>query len=192
MNQPENYMSSTFLSMARWHSPWWQGEWLPDNGYPEFYLRSCCGFDALQMQMNIEVPADKALKNQARSTKVIALMCEGAEARLTYPFAEELQHRLADQGFHTWTLDTTHNLHNQLMKLKASDLLVTVPGDGQWLAATVDCPSLVICGEVDPRMLMPDYATDPVSPENPEPMPAEELAQSIVSIFEQETEDANR
>lgn len=188
VNQPQNYMSSTFLSMARWHSPWWQGDLLPDNGYPEFYLRSCCGFDGLEMQMNIDIPADKALRKQSKTKKVIALLCEAAEAKLSYPFAAELEKLLREQGFYVWTVDSAQNTRNLLMQLKASDLLVTVPGDGQWLANTVSCPSLVICSDVDPRMLMPDYATDPVTADKPGPIAAKELAESIASVFEQESD----
>ncbi|GGD72406.1 glycosyltransferase family 9 protein [Lacimicrobium alkaliphilum] len=192
VNQPQNYMSSTFLSMARWHSPWWQGDLLPDNGYPEFYLRSCCGFDDLEMELNIDVPADKALKNQSKTKKVIALQCEATEAKLSYPFKTEMEKLLREQGFYVWTVESAQNTRNQLMQLKASDLLVTVPGDSQWLASTVSCPSLVICGDVDPRMLMPDYATDPVTADNPQPIAAAELAESITSVFEQENDNADR
>ena len=67
------YMNSSWFSMARWHTPWWEGAFTPDNGYPEFYLRSCCGFEELVMNMTIDVPPDSKLQQQQRAQNVIAL-----------------------------------------------------------------------------------------------------------------------
>ena len=60
-------------------------------------------------------------------------------------------------------------MRQTLAQLAMTDLLITVPSAPQWLAASVGCKSLVITGEVDPRTIMPDYATDmssePVDPQ---------------------------
>ena len=40
--------------MAKWHRPWW--EHVPDISYPDFYLKTCCGFDH---NLHIEHPASQ-------------------------------------------------------------------------------------------------------------------------------------
>ncbi|MBN7826352.1 hypothetical protein J0A66_14045 [Bowmanella dokdonensis] len=189
VNDPVSYMQSSFFSMHRWHTPWWQSSLLPDNGYPEFYLRTCCGFDELEMDWSVDVPADQRLKKIGKQKKIIALAPQARTAERSYPFAQALQGILQDMGYHVWTgFDGKIPLRQTLMQLKATDLLVTAPSAPQWLASTVGCPSLVVCGDVDPRTLMPDYATDP----HDGPIPAEQLAESIHSIFEDEQSEAHQ
>ncbi|WP_343846537.1 hypothetical protein [Bowmanella denitrificans] len=185
VNDPASYMQSSFFSMVRWHTPWWQGGLVPDFGYPEFYLRSCCGFDQLDMDMSIQVAADQELKRIGKQQKVIALAPQSRTPERAYPFADELKAELEKRGYHVWTgFDGSVSLRQTLMQLKASDLLVTAPSAPQWLATAVGCPSLVICGDVDPRTLMPDYATDP----HEGPIPALQLAESIDSIFSEQAQ----
>lgn len=161
VNDPAEYMHSTFFCMERWHQPWWLGEYLPSGGYPEFYLRSCCSFDLHDLDTEIEVEADKALLKLKQKQKVIALAPDTRTPERTYPHAKALTQLLESQGYHVWSqFDGSIPLSQTLAKLKASDLLVTAPSAPQWLAAAVGCPSLVISGTVDPRTLMPDYATD--------------------------------
>jgi len=62
--------------------------------------------------------------------------------------------------------------------------MVTIPSASQWLATAVGCPSLVICGQIDPRTLMPEYATDQTTV----PIPAQDIFESIESIFEQQVQ----
>ena len=181
VNNPEQYMQSSWFSMVRWHTPWWLSGFVPDNGYPEFYLRSCCGFDNIKMDMSIDVKADAKLEQTRQYKKVIALALSARTEERNYPYAKELEQLLKDKGYFVWTgFDGSVSMAKTLKKLKASDLLVTVPSAPQWLATAVDCPSLVVCGEVDPRTLMPDYATDPSSI----PVAAKDLVESIESVFE--------
>ena len=48
--------------------------------------------------------------------------------------------------------------------LKASDLMVCKPSGNRWYAQAVDCPTLLISGASEPALLMPEFATDPLSP----------------------------
>lgn len=161
VNDPAQYMQSTFFCMERWHQPWWLGEHLPSGGYPEFYLRSCCSFDLHDLDTEIKVEADKALLELKQKQRVIALAPDTRTPERTYPYAKELKVLLEAKGYYVWSnFDGSLPLQQTLAKLKASDLLVTAPSAPQWLAAAVGCSSLVISGTVDPRTLMPDYATD--------------------------------
>ena len=161
VNDPARYMHSTFFSMERWHQPWWLGEHLPSGGYPEFYLRSCCSFDLHDLDTEIKVEADKTLLELKQKQRVIALAPDTRTPERSYPFARELTTLLESNGYHVWSnFDGSLPLSQTLAKLKASDLLVTAPSAPQWLATAVGCPSLIISGTVDPRTLMPDYATD--------------------------------
>src|SRR5690606_27310336 len=94
VNDPAAYIHSSFFGMARWHSPWWESSFLPDNGYPEFYLRSCCGFDQLDMDWHIEVKADHQLKKIGKKQKVIALAPQARTAERNYPYGEQLRQLL--------------------------------------------------------------------------------------------------
>jgi len=159
VNDPAQYMHSTFFSMERWHQPWWLGEYLPSGGYPEFYLRSCCSFDLHDLDTEIEVEPDKHFLGLKQ--KVIALAPDTRTPERTYPYGKQLTELLEAKGYYVWSnFDGSLPLSQTLAKLKASDLLVTAPSAPQWLASAVACPSLVISGTVDPRTLMPDYATE--------------------------------
>ena len=183
VHNPANYMDSTFFAMARWHTPWWEFGNLPDYGYPEFYLRHCCGFNDIQMDMKIEVDVNPSLRKIRKKQKVIAMATEARTAERHYPHDKELKRNLEKAGFHVWTgFDGSIPMRKTLSKLKATDLLVTVPSAPQWLATTVECPSLIILGDVDGRTLMPDYATE----QTKTPIPAEELTESIISIFSED------
>lgn len=183
VHDPANYMESTFTAMSSWHMPWWEFGYLPDYGYPEYYLRRCCGFDDISMDMSIKVDANPTLERLQKKQKVIALACDARTEERNYPHQKQLTKLLEKKGYHVWTgFDGKDSMRKTLSKLKATDLLVTVPSAPQWLATTVGCPSLVIVGQVDARTLMPDYATEasvvPVAPE--------QLFDSICSIFEED------
>lgn len=181
VHNPANYMSSTFFGMSRWHTPWWEYGTVPDFGYPEFYLRQCCGFADIEMNMQIDVDASHKLAKIGNKQKVIALATEARTAERSYPFGKELQKLLEKAGFHVWSgFDGSQPMRKTLSMLKSSDLLITVPSAPQWLATTVSCPSLVVVGEVDARTLMPDYATE----SSKVPVPAAELVESVNSIFD--------
>lgn len=181
VHDPANYMSSTFFGMARWHTPWWEFGTVPDFGYPEFYLRQCCGFADIEMNMAIEVDANHTLDKIKKKQMVIALAADARTAERSYPYGEDLKKSLEKAGFHVWTgFDGSQSMRKTLSMLKSSDLLITVPSAPQWLATTVNCPSLVIVGDVDARTLMPDYATE----RSATPIPAKELTESVLSLFE--------
>ncbi|WP_438864907.1 glycosyltransferase family 9 protein [Neptunicella sp.] len=186
VNDPAAYMDSSFMGMSRWHTPWWESAFLPDNGYPEFYLRSCCSFDQLEMNWQIDVKADHQLKKIAKKKKVIALAPHARTAERHYPHGDKLKTLLEQAGFHVWTgFDGRVSMRQTLAQLKSSHLLVTAPSAPQWLAATVGCPSLVICGDVDPRTLMPDYATDQTTTA----IAPEAMLESIESIFAEQANE---
>lgn len=159
VNNPENYMQSSWLSMHQWHTRWWESPSAPDGGYPEFYLKRCCSFADCDMDMSIDVVADTSLKSCGKP--VISLNTQARTAERGYPFTDELIKALEAEGFVAWTgFDGSISMQQTLAQLKSSDLLITVPSAPQWLAHAVNTPSLVISGMVDPRTLMPDYATD--------------------------------
>lgn len=182
VHDPANYIESTFFSMGRWHTPWWQYGVTEDFGYPEFYLRHCCGFSDIEMDMAIDVVPTPKLAKIAKRQKVIALACDARTNERNYPYAKELQKELEKAGFFVWTgFDGSVSMRKTLSMLKASDLLITVPSAPQWLATTVGCPSLVIVGDVDARTLMPDFATE----QSNEPVRPDELVESVRSIFQE-------
>ncbi|MFT4994872.1 MAG: ADP-heptose:LPS heptosyltransferase [Paraglaciecola sp.] len=158
------YMDSTFFSMPRWQSNWWESAYLPDHGYPEFYLGNCCSFSGIDMNWNIAISPDSALQNASKGKKVIALCISDADDGFAYPHAQDLQMALEKQGYYVWSdLDPKQDLSisHLLAKLKASDLVVCKAGDSQWFASAVGCPTLIITATAEPLTLMPDYATDP-------------------------------
>ncbi|MEG3766895.1 hypothetical protein, partial [Alteromonas sp. 14N.309.X.WAT.G.H12] len=143
VNVPEHYMQSTWLSMAQWHSPWWENGVSVQGGYPEFYLRRCCGFSDISMDMAIDVPADPALLSMDKP--VVAMATEARTQERHYPYGEQVKGLLEAKGVYVWTgFDGRCAMAETLGKLKASQLLITVPSAPQWLAATVNTPSLVI------------------------------------------------
>ncbi|MBU2977942.1 hypothetical protein KO501_06880 [Alteromonas sp. C1M14] len=178
VNVPEHYMQSTWLSMAQWHTAWWENGISLERGYPEFYLRRCCGFGDIAMDMAIDVPADTALA--AMDKPVVAMATEARTKERHYPYGEQLKQLLEEQGVMVWSgFDGRYPMLDTLGKLKASQLLITVPSAPQWLATTVNTPSLVISGTVDPRTLMPEFATDMSS----QPVAAEILAEGVMNIL---------
>ena len=180
VNTPAQYMQSSWLSMEQWHTTWWEYGEPPERGYPEFYLRRCCGFSGIEMNMSIDVAPDEYFSASKRP--VIALATNARTIERHYPHGEALQRQLEKAGCDVWTgFDGRCSVAQTLAQLKASALLVTVPSAPQWLAATVETPSLVISGGVDPRTLMPDFATDM----SPEPVPPEELVEGVLAILEE-------
>jgi hypothetical protein len=200
----DKYMDSTFFSMARWHTQWWESTYLPDNGYPEYYLRNCCSFKGIEMNWRISVDQDQQLNTKRQSQKVIALCLARSDDGYPYPFANELKVALETLGFCVWSdLEQSFSVEVLLSKLSSSDLLVTKASSSQWFAATVDCPTLLICAGAEPKTLMPDYGTEqctycpihaPIALLEATSMSfnkkcncdkAEDLAESIDSIFQQ-------
>lgn len=188
VNDPSHYMQSTWFSMVRWHTTWWESEYLPERGYPEFYLRTCCGWQSAELDMHIEVGQNSKLAKIRKHKKVIALATEARTAERSYPYAEALTEALQKAGFAVWSkFDGSQSIRETLGMLKASDLLITVPSAPQWMATAVNCPSLVISGMVDPRTLMPDYATDM----SHLPATVDSLVEGVLSIFDQASSGSN-
>lgn len=167
------FMSSTFYGMDRWHRAWWEERLLPDCGYAEFYLKHCCGYSGIDF--DISMPINNQLGPQKTPTKTIVLSTTDPSVRMTLTTAQK---KLVDSGFEVEWLNPNASFSDTLHTLKSADLLVATPGAEHWYALSVGCPELLICGEMDPRILMPDFATDiGVNPS------AQALVESIESIF---------
>ncbi|MFT6414221.1 MAG: hypothetical protein ACJASI_002353, partial [Glaciecola sp.] len=90
VNDPGHYLQSTWFSMMRWHTTWWQSDYLPEHGYPEFYLRTCCGWQDIDLDMQIQITRDKQIAKKAKSKKVIALATQARTAERSYELTEQL------------------------------------------------------------------------------------------------------
>lgn len=161
VSSPSHYMDSTFALMSRWNTKWWESSFLPENGYPEYYLAHCCGFDRLEFDMSLNVEADTgvlAKKQQSSKQKAIAL---STNALPNYPYLTELKSKLEEKGFYVWLESLAEKpVKQQIAMLAASDLIVTPPSEFYWLAKSASCPTLLITGDSEPAVLMPDYITD--------------------------------
>jgi hypothetical protein len=181
VNNAGQYLHSTFMGMNRWHNQWWISDNVPDGGYPEYYLTHCCGFNYLAMDCRIEVDDAPQFKDSQRRIIYLGL----SDIHKTYPYSGELASILQSNGYVVIEDNEHESLALRLQALKASDLLVCQPNALFSLANSVDTPTLLIPGLLDPRMLMPDYATEQAD-EYPQ---ARELAQSINSIFEAQDDE---
>ncbi|MCW8107600.1 hypothetical protein OPS25_03655 [Alteromonas ponticola] len=178
VNSLEQYMQSTWSGMHAWFEKWWLHGEPPQGGYPEFYLRRCCGFADIDMDMSINVEAEPTF---SRSEKTVALALEGVSSTDCYQSANELARQLTTKGFNVYAgLDSDANIKEKLSKLKACDLLVSIPAGAQWLAAAVNTPVLIISGHIDPQTIMPDYATEV----SDQPISVESLVEGIADIIE--------
>lgn len=175
VNDSAEYLSSTFFGMARWHTEWWTGENVPEHGYPEYYLKLCCGFTDLEMNNQIEVSSQHGLSSDSRHSNTIVLASQDPSLQNTLTSLREL---LIGQGYKVVWLDESAPVRQVLQRLAEAKLLVASVGAEHWYASAVGCPTLLICGDIDPRLFMPDYATDTGHLPS-----AEELAEGIASIF---------
>lgn len=162
VNTTAAYMVSSFFTMSRWHTNWWESQYLPDGGYPEFYLKQCCGFSGLLMDLTIKLPTQP---KKERDTKVVALCLSQSEDGYLYPHTEALRLALQSKGI---TVRQDKEVNNSVGKflqlLSESDLMVAKPGTNKWIADAVNCPSLLISGATDPKVFMPEFATDATVP----------------------------
>ncbi len=199
VNQASQYLASSFAHIYKWFGSAWQMDQLPDGGYPEYYLRQCCGLDVNNMSLELSISPDKQLTKQAKAQKVVGLCLSQSDDGYLYPYISELKKALQALGYAVW-LDS--EAKNELVKLTkmlaASDLCITKPSGVRWYAQAVNCPSLLISGDSQPGIYMPDFATDP-TPRCPKhgqseqvasnALPcncdlAKDLAESVQSIFE--------
>lgn len=159
VNEMLQYLASTFVGMSRWRQFWWQSDIETQYGYPEFYLRHCCGFDDLDYEFTIDVEANHTLAKQ-QSQKVLALS-SGFDDR-TGSLMKEASKQLAKLGFIVWNIDLQKEGYlKTLKKIKASTLAVIFSEPSFWLAKAVKCQTLLMCEGVEPLTMMPDYSTEP-------------------------------
>lgn len=206
VNDVSQYMDSTYFTMARWYTRWWEGRFLPDFGYPEYYLRSCCGYSDLEMDLAINVAPDRKLLKQAKGKKVIGLCLAQSDDGYLYPHGQQLKGALERLGFFVWSdYEHSYTARQTLGKMAASDLVVNKASAKHWYATAVKCPTLLITASAEPKTLMPDYATEqhslcPVHGANHSLNFAQkclcdkpgDLAESIESIFEQSEDCVNK
>lgn len=165
VNSTQAFMASSFVNMHKWHGRWWQNEAEYEGGYPEFYLTQCCGLIDDKLQQTIVVNADKRLAKKAKANKVIGLSLDQSDDGYPYPYADRLKKLLEQKGFVVWTdEDAKQDIRLLLKMLTASDLMVCKQSGHRWYAQAVDCPTLLISGASEPALLMPEFATDPVTP----------------------------
>ncbi|MEW9797583.1 hypothetical protein [Alteromonas sp. CYL-A6] len=166
VNSAENYLQSSWLSMHQWHTEWWANMTPPDYGYAEFYLRRCCGFSAIRVDMQLPLPA------QVKRDTVAVYLPD-------YPYLDSLMASLARAGIDTFSVPADALRHDALTGIQQSRLLVTQPALSFWLARAMDTATLLVPGELEPRVLMPDYAAEPALT----PTPVEVLSEGIVSLM---------
>lgn len=180
VNHYQEYMQSTFFGMHKWSTDWWESGSLPDKGYPEFYLKQCCGFNGIEMDQQIAVEADSSLSSKDDSAKIISIAISGPEADPGY--IDDIVDILEDKGYVVNLDGLDIPLDKRLARIKASDLIVCSADAAFSFANAVGCPTLLITADIDPRILMPDYATD-----NSDGLPSpSSLAESIDSIFQEQ------
>jgi ADP-heptose:LPS heptosyltransferase len=164
VNSTAAFMASSFVNMHKWYGPWWQYDVEGEGGYPEFYLTKCCGLVVDKLQQTITIGADKRLAKKAKTNKVIGLCLGQSDDGYLYPYTSRLKKRLEQKGFVVWDdEDAKGDIRSLLKMLKASDLMVCKPSGYRWYAQAVECPTLLISGVSEPALLMPEFATDPVT-----------------------------
>lgn len=157
VNQASHYCQSSFFNMSRWFTPWWNSSTMPDGGYPEFYLKQCCGFSKLDMDSRIERVSPRTQSSHTQ----IAFAFDESEDGYAYPYADTLATALKAKGFTIVEIKASAlSIANTLNKLANSALLVAKPNGVRWLANHVDCPVLLVSGAAQAQVYMPDYATD--------------------------------
>lgn len=164
VNVPATYMLSSFFTMSRWFSNWALGDYLPEGGYPEFYLKQCCGFSRLEMDSQIAL-SHKDAAQKSTNKPLIALCLSQSADGYNYPHGKILRLALEQKGFKVWfDTELSKDISQLLRQLHKSDLMVGKPSAFKWFADAVACPSLLISGASDAKIFMPDYATDTTAP----------------------------
>ncbi|NCP65379.1 MAG: hypothetical protein GW836_12110 [Paraglaciecola sp.] len=162
VNVSANYLQSSFFGMSRWHSRWWESQYLPDGGYPEFYLRQCCGFSDLRMDSYINL---KQAPFNPKAPTLIGICTEVGEDGYAYPHSVALKAALQRSGFKVWLESEIKGSYQSLLsKMQQSHIVVCKAGGSRWLANHVGSPVLLISGAAEPNRYMPDFATDQRTP----------------------------
>lgn len=179
VNDPSNYMDSTYFGMSRIQTRWWEERILPENGYAEFYLKHCCGFADLDYDLSVSL--GNMATNYPKKRDSVVFVTPDPVIKM---ILSQVQKSLSNQGVDVTWLDSNCSVSDVFYLLHQSKLLVATPGAEHWFAAAVSCPRLLICQDLEPRMLMPDYATERfVTPD------AADLTESIVSILSGNTHE---
>ncbi|MDP5032903.1 glycosyltransferase family 9 protein [Paraglaciecola sp.] len=164
VNVPATYMLSSFFTMSRWFSNWTVGDYLPEGGYPEFYLKQCCGFGSITMDNRIDMNIQPGARNETKKATV-ALCLSQSDDGYIYPYSTDLALALQEAGCKVWfDRDSNFELSGLLRKLANSDLVVCKASAFKWYADAVACPTLLISGMANPKIVMPDFATDTTAP----------------------------
>ena len=154
-DKPGHYMASTFPRMQQWTIPWW--DQYPNTGYPDFYLRECCGFSET-LNMRLPCSPDKDLLNDAAGRPIVALSMRGRAEYKNYRHTAQLTEQLGSSGVYCWSqFDGSVSMQTTLNRLNASQLLLTVPTSTQWLGRLAGCPSLVLSGPMSPKLLDAEF-----------------------------------
>jgi ADP-heptose:LPS heptosyltransferase len=177
VNEMPQYLTSSFVGMNRWRQFWWQSGVEVKYGYPEYYLRNCCGFDELDYSLTLDVEANHSLVKVAKNQKVIALS-EGHDEK-TKILMQDVAKMLVKKDFHVWSISLENDKYlKTAKKLKASLLAVTFSEPAFWLAKAVECKTLLLCEGVEPVTLMPEYSTEPN-----QQLEAAQLVDDILGLF---------
>ncbi len=154
--QFNRFLGSSYPQMADWDSIWWQ-RFPVSGGYPAFYLQHCCNMPG-PLDYALAIAEDQDFRAAAHGKKIIALSTQGSKANKQYPHAAQLTAQLQAAGYYVWSqFDGSLPLSTCLARLKASDLLITVPTSTQWLAKLVGCPTLMISGSLAPNILGAEF-----------------------------------
>ena len=174
------FLVSTWPGMSQWQTHWWLRPEPPETGYPEFYLRRCCGYGSIDMDMALDVTP--AIVDEGK--QYVALSVATNTPDIAYPFADDIEAALEEQGIRVWRgVDDDTPMQRKLSMLSGCALLVTVPNGNQWLASAVNTPTLMISGPINPLMFMPDYATDMQE----SPVAADILVRGIIEVLESQS-----
>lgn len=147
---PEQYLNSTWFSFAQWFTSWWDSTHPPQKGYPEFYLARCCGFSAISIDMTL--PYTKV----SHAVDVVIFTEESSEPITDIDYAIE---RLDKAQVSCKKVDAEQSIESSLNIIGSAKLLVTTPSAFQWYAEATNTPVLLLSGQFDPRITMPNYAT---------------------------------
>ncbi|MEP2650958.1 MAG: hypothetical protein ABJH06_03105, partial [Paraglaciecola sp.] len=95
VNSEQAYLDSSFTTMYKWQTQWWEFGDTPDGGYPEFYLKRCCGLVTDSLSQSINVVPDKRLTKKAKLKKVVGLCLKQADDQHSYSQTPELKKLLS-------------------------------------------------------------------------------------------------
>ncbi len=171
VSDAETYLASTWLTFGQWFTKWWDSAVPPAGGYPEYFLKRCCGLRDIDIDMTLSVSATRPVK------PYIAIYSEKAEQGLVD--TQAFTRLLSAKGVKYQVLSDDDDITENLQLVNGAELLVTIPSAFQWYAVATQTPTLLLAGTFDPRITMPDYATT-VN----QPIDAEVLVNDIVNLLE--------